>query len=155
MKKKCNDCRKIKLFSDFYKRTENGQPKSICKECDKRKRKIYYRKNKNRQDKSSKKWYFKNKQKADRKSKDWSLRRDFDITIEDYENILKNQNNKCALCEKSETIKRNGKILSLAVDHDHRTGKIRGLLCFHCNTAIGKFKDDIGLLLKTISYLQE
>jgi len=42
----------------------------------------------------------------------------------------------------------------LAVDHDHKTGKIRGMLCDHCNTALGKFKDDINIMKQAIKYLE-
>ncbi len=61
------------------------------------------------------------------------------------------QDNKCAICKKTvEENKRN-----LAVDHNHITGKIRGLLCNTCNSALGMFKGDLGtdLLEKAINYL--
>jgi hypothetical protein len=43
----------------------------------------------------------------------------------------------------------------LALDHDHSTGKIRGLLCMACNTALGKFKDDTSILQRAIEYLRK
>jgi hypothetical protein len=57
---------------------------------------------------------------------------------------------KCAICEVHE----NDLKKPLAVDHNHITGNIRGLLCINCNTGIGKFKDSTELLNKTIKYLK-
>lgn len=83
--------------------------------------------------------------------------RRLDTTVDEYYRMLEEQNNHCAICEKEETRKSrtNGKICALAIDHCHKTGKIRGLLCHCCNTAIGKFKDDIELMKKAISYLEK
>lgn len=64
--------------------------------------------------------------------------------------MLHNQGNKCKICEthESEFDKR------LAVDHCHKTGKVRGLLCSSCNTSLGKFKDDPEILRRAINYLE-
>ena len=85
----------------------------------------------------------------------------FGITQEQYNEISKKQHGRCALCKKPETSKRNGRILNLAVDHDHRCcpgnqscGKcIRGLLCVRCNNALGLVDDNIELLKAFIDYL--
>ena len=79
------------------------------------------------------------------------LRRKFGITLDDYSSMLEKQNGVCAICGNSEPY--NG--YSLAVDHDHGTGKVRGLLCSSCNRAIGLFKDSPELLQKAINYLKE
>jgi hypothetical protein len=63
------------------------------------------------------------------------------------------QGHKCAICRQPETEMRNGIVRHLSVDHDHATGKVRGLLCTACNTGIGKFKDDTDLLALAIAYL--
>jgi hypothetical protein len=82
------------------------------------------------------------------------LKDKYNISIEDYENLLIDQLGVCAICHKREaTINTTGNAIRLAVDHCHKTGKIRGLLCSNCNTALGKFKDDISLLAKAIAYL--
>ena len=60
--------------------------------------------------------------------------------------ILKVQNGVCAICQKTDNRK-------LVVDHDHRTGKVRGLLCSSCNTGLGCFKDDQEYLTSAIRYL--
>lgn len=77
------------------------------------------------------------------------LKRKFGITVDQYDSILLSQNNGCAICGDSKN--RGGN--RLAVDHDHDTGRVRGLLCHRCNTAIGLFSDDIELLKSAIYYL--
>ena len=65
----------------------------------------------------------------------------FGITPKIYEDMFEKQNGVCAICKKPETKKQRYKgvyrITRLAVDHDHQTNKIRGLLCYKCNTIIG------------------
>lgn len=74
-------------------------------------------------------------------------RHKFQITFEEYK-ILKNlQNDLCAICGKKELKK------SLAIDHDHKTGDVRGLLCQKCNRGIGCFNDSIELLKNASHYL--
>lgn len=69
------------------------------------------------------------------------------LTVEGYDRILKAQGGKCALCG------RPPKRIRLSVDHDHKTGKIRGLLCFRCNYGIGWFQDDAKRLQGVAEYL--
>jgi hypothetical protein len=70
--------------------------------------------------------------------------------------MLKEQNGVCAICKKEEftTFPKTGIIKSLSVDHCHETGKIRGLLCVHCNRGLGCFKDQINLFSEAINYLE-
>jgi hypothetical protein len=75
----------------------------------------------------------------------------FRIAPEHYAAILDVQGSRCAICQGEH--KSNGKRDSLAVDHCHRTGIVRGLLCHRCNTAIGLFKDDAESLLAAATYL--
>jgi hypothetical protein len=74
----------------------------------------------------------------------------FGIHFDQFEIMLKEQNYVCAICKKAETCNR-----SLAIDHNHSTKKIRGLLCTNCNTAIGKFQDNIDNLRSAIEYLEQ
>jgi hypothetical protein len=77
------------------------------------------------------------------------LKRLYNITADKYDEILKEQNGSCAICGKSTTeFKRR-----LAVDHDHGSGKVRGLLCTNCNRGVGNFYDSPDLLQKAIFYL--
>jgi hypothetical protein len=75
--------------------------------------------------------------------------RSFGIDIHEYNKMLLAQNYSCKIClsHQSEFKKQ------LFVDHCHKTGKIRGLLCNHCNIGLGKFKDDVGIINNAIKYL--
>jgi hypothetical protein len=79
-----------------------------------------------------------------------SLRHKYHITISFYEALFESQDGKCAICG---LVPEPGK-RRLAVDHDHETQYIRGLLCRHCNVGLGCFKDDIRLLQNAIDYLR-
>lgn len=78
------------------------------------------------------------------------LSNSYGITMVGYNTLLKAQDGICAICGK--TPKENGQ--RLGVDHDHRTGVVRGLLCSSCNTALGFFRDNPELLAKAITYLR-
>ena len=93
----------------------------------------------------SRQWYCNNTDK--KRARD--LRIKFGITPEIYETMLASQNGVCAICSKS---CKSGKLL--AVDHDHNTGRVRGLLCMECNTGLGKFLDSAELLRKSADYLE-
>lgn len=83
----------------------------------------------------------------------------YGITLSQYNEIFEKQCGVCALCGKPETKAqvrvRGGIVITdmLHVDHDHETGRVRGLLCYRCNTGIGKLYDDPGLLRKAADYL--
>jgi len=75
---------------------------------------------------------------------------EYGITLEHYNNMLEQQQNRCAICPEVQSDDFN----ALSVDHDHKTGQIRGLLCNSCNRGLGFFRDDIALLKKAIEYLE-
>lgn len=114
-----------------------------------------------------KEWYFRSngetkKEKDIRRRKEnpeiyksYELKKTFGISYKDYEEKLKAQNYVCEICNEDEkTIHQiSGELKSLAVDHCHKTNKIRGLLCNRCNRVLGKIKDDIELLNKMKNYL--
>ena len=79
-----------------------------------------------------------------------NLKRMFGISLEDYDLKLEQQKNVCAICG---GLCKSGK--RLAVDHDHKTGKIRDLLCGNCNGGLGKFQDNPELLIKAADYLRK
>lgn len=87
--------------------------------------------------------------------KQYSLKRSFgaDFTFEQYAEMAEAQDNKCAICQQAETEMQRGVLKALCVDHDHTTGKVRGLLCTACNTGLGKFRDDPLILASAIAYL--
>jgi hypothetical protein len=83
------------------------------------------------------------------------LRRKYGIGLARYNEMLVAQNNCCAICRKAEVNEIRGRVVSLAVDHDHKTGVVRALLCSACNTALGLFNDDTALLDVAKAYLQQ
>lgn len=83
----------------------------------------------------------------------YELRTKFNLTPDQYQKMLEAQNGVCAICGKSEKMKMNGVVKRLSVDHDHKTGTIRGLLCNSCNNGLGNYQDSPDLLTKAIDYL--
>lgn len=81
------------------------------------------------------------------------LKRHYGITIEQYNGMLASQSGCCAICLKPESNEIRGKVVALAVDHCHTSGKVRALLCSSCNTALGLFNDDVELLAKARGYV--
>jgi hypothetical protein len=78
------------------------------------------------------------------------LKKHFGITIDDYFDMLDSQGGGCAICDGRE----NGRYEYMSVDHCHKTGRIRGLLCSNCNRGIGLLRDDPELLEKAAKYLR-
>lgn len=83
-----------------------------------------------------------------------SMQRKFGIGLHEYGQMLLAQGGKCAICGEESGGTRHGETKALAVDHDHVTGKVRGLLCESCNQGIGKLKDDPDLLRKAADYIE-
>jgi hypothetical protein len=78
--------------------------------------------------------------------------RKYGVTPEQYNQAIKDQDNKCAICHREEFSNRTNK---LCIDHDHKTGKFRGLLCNRCNRCIGRFDDNPILLRAAAAYLED
>lgn len=134
--KVCTKCDKEKHLNEFRLRVgrKNGSRHSWCKSC----------------------VYESNKARTVDQEKNYKLKYNFGISLIEYNRMLAEQNYVCKICGSPETAKSNvGGIKSLAVDHCHTTGKIRGLLCQDCNVGIGKLKDNPILLQKAIDYLKE
>jgi hypothetical protein len=167
--KKCCKCKVEKPLSSFHKRSHTKDGLDFrCKSCRKIERSIYrktetYLDNTRRYNQSEhgrvsrrktiKKYretHLSRTKARDRKNR---LKHVFGLTLDQYDKILENQNGVCAICGKPERAKMYGVIRRLAVDHDHKTGKIRGLLCALCNQAIGLLNDDINNLASAIKYL--
>lgn len=79
------------------------------------------------------------------------------LTSERYDQMFTDQRGLCAMCGQVETRKgpADSRVSLLCVDHDHISGRVRGLLCFQCNTAIGLLDDDIERLKEAITYLSQ
>lgn len=85
----------------------------------------------------------------------YELKRRFGLSKAKYEAMLAEQDGVCAICEKAETTVIRGLNITLAVDHCHTTGRVRGLLCTQCNRSLGGFRDDPALLEAAIAYLKK
>lgn len=126
-------------FSSYLKKDGTRSRDRWCKSCYVEKAKEY-------------------QQKHPEKVKIWGTRKyrkkNYGLSEAQYQKMVSDQNGVCAICFKEETHRgRGGDVTPLAVDHDHSTGKVRGLLCFACNTGIGKLNDDPRLLQNAIVYL--
>jgi len=113
-------------------------------------RKEYLNKNKERIAASRKKYNLEHRV----ESRDRQLKRDFGIDLKIYNEIIDSQRGGCAICGTTDPKGwGKGNSLSFRVDHDHSTGKVRGLLCCSCNFALGMLKDDSSLFRKAAEYL--
>lgn len=81
--------------------------------------------------------------------RDRHLRRTFGITLDEYKQMLAAQGGDCFICRSSDPVSAN-----FAVDHDHATGEIRGLLCDLCNKGLGHFRDSEESLIRALEYLR-
>ena len=95
-------------------------------------------------------WRNANPDKHKESNRNSHLMRKFGITVSQYDRMLTDQEGRCAICKDPQAqLARN-----LAVDHCHDTGKIRGLLCLPCNTAIGLLKDSSDIVISLLEYLK-
>ncbi len=133
MSQQCKKCLTQRPLAFFEIDKKTGRPaRRVCKEC-RNAREREYRVG-DRQ----------------RKKRLWGV---YKITLDDYNNMLIAQNNVCAICFNKNT---SGPWKGLlAVDHCHKTGKVRGLLCDSCNRGIGQLKDDIELVKNAVGYLEK
>lgn len=105
-------------------------------------KKVYRAKNRSKINEYKRKYYAINKD----KNRNGRLKQDYGITLQEYNELCKKQSNICPICLMKQEL--------LVVDHDHKTGKVRGLLCSSCNKALGFLKDNTGLLERAIGYLK-
>jgi hypothetical protein len=149
--KTCRICGSSKELTEFHKATgmRDGY-RGECKECSRAIRRDYYLRNRKSSIERVKKWRQDNperyrayrrqyrelhgerKRRADRNG---HLKRKYGLSIDDFEFLVHAQGGRCAICGK-----RDG--TELHVDHDHKTGRVRGLLCGSCNRAMGLFHED-------------
>lgn len=142
--KRCQRCSGLKSVLDFHKDSSKTDGLLIyCRDCQRKINKI------NRSRPESKEIRKITRVKHKEKERDWALRRRYGITLEQFRYIFDYQGKRCALCRSDKSDKNN-----FVVDHCHKTGKIRGILCSYCNRALGMFKDSPEVLEKAISYLK-
>jgi hypothetical protein len=84
--------------------------------------------------------------------RDYQLAKKFKIGLSDYAAMLEGQGGCCKICGSDQPAS-NGKA-EFCVDHDHRSGRVRGLLCNKCNIGLGAFKDSVDTLRRAIAYLE-
>lgn len=90
------------------------------------------------------------KAKAAKRMREWTFAKKYGIDAAEFDAMAAAQGHVCKLCMEPP----NGRYLRLQVDHDHKTGKIRGLLCWHCNyRIIGKLESSPGMLGRIVEYL--
>jgi len=94
---------------------------------------------------------YRNKPETKDKIRNWRLLQTYGITNQDYEQMLENQGFCCAGCGLHQNILEK----KLNIDHDHVTGKVRGLLCGNCNRALGLVKDNMETLVRLQEYLEK
>ena len=126
-------CSKEKLATDFYVRNKITMVRhSSCKECDKDRVKARHQENPER-------------------TRNNDLKRNYGITLKEHQQMFDQQQGVCAICKNEG----DGKWKKLCVDHDHKTGKVRGLLCSNCNRMLGLVGDNINALTNAVSYLKK
>ena len=144
MQKKCSKCGETKDLTLFGrdKHKEDGLT-SQCKPCYSAQQKVAYRRRGGLSPKT------REKHKVER------LKRQYGLSLEDYDRMLEQQGGVCAICHKPVVLvdPRSGAVKRLSVDHDHETGKVRGLLCHKCNALLGQADDSIFSLLAAVDYL--
>lgn len=142
----CYNCKKIKSRDDFYpdrskKRQRLDGLAAWCKVCAKAAKQT---------------WVVKNRERHNKYQITRRLKTKFGVEYEIYEQMFKEQDGKCAICKTSEpTPRKRGKRINFDIDHNHTTGKIRGLLCSKCNVGLGAFNEDIQLLEIALAYLRK
>lgn len=160
--KRCNKCGELKPLDEFYRlaKMRDGY-RNDCKACNLAAKAARHRANPEPARERTRKWQQENlgryrakqekyrldgrKRVSNRKS---YLKRTYNLTIEEYDEMLAAQGGVCCICGRAPT-----EGISLYVDHDHETGEIRGITCFRCNNALGDFNDDPALLLRAYEYL--
>jgi len=135
--KVCSHCKAKKSLIDFHKdRTRYDGYKDSCKFCMNKYNRALYKQNSQKYINKVLKQREQNKGVYLDYMADYGLQKNFDLSLVDYDKMLINQKECCAICGKhiSEESKR------FAVDHNHKTNEVRGLLCMSCNTKLGWYE---------------
>lgn len=140
MKRVCNKCGLEKdLETGFYKRKGYvGGYTPRCRSCT---------------GEQIKQWWKKNPDRTRIIARRHTIKKTYGISEDEYKEIAESQNNVCAICKQTETSVYRGQVRLLAVDHDHKTGKVRALLCSKCNIGLGLFRDNPELLIVAAAYI--
>lgn len=135
--KVCSSCNVEKHVTEYYVDLKNSDNLSTyCKDCTKNK---------------STDWYSVNKERSYQTNRKNHLMKTYGITLEQYDELLEKQNQCCAVCLKHEKEFK----MKLAVDHNHKTGEIRGLLCTNCNHRLIGRHTDAERLRRMAAYIDQ
>lgn len=143
--KRCTKCKKELDLQQFHVDKSVGKPKSHCKSCVRESQRRAWPNH--RRDPTTNSLY------ACRSN----LKRKYGMTIREYEEILCRQNQRCAICGRNENGRayKHGQPKRFCLDHNHTTGKIRGLLCSTCNRVVGIIETRSDLLERAKNYIVE
>lgn len=148
----CKRCKVEKETTEFAKHHKHGY-QAWCRSC----RSDYYKERKEHAAATQKAWReSQTEEERERRSEmayNTHLRRQFGIDRTEYDELLVSQEDGCAICGRSSS--GSSQFKRLVVDHDHTTGKVRGLLCDPCNRGIGLLQDDPSVIQKAIDYLNK
>ena len=157
-KKVCTTCKIEKEITEFSKdKNEKDGYTYNCKVCRNKRYNEWAKNNKdkirekNAKKSESRKAYYQSERGVE-SSRRAHLKRKYNMTLENYGELLEKQNGVCEICGEPEGCVRN---TFLAVDHCHNTNKVRGLLCTSCNRAIGLLKENINTLNNMIEYIKK
>ena len=160
--KTCSKCGRLQPLENYYKAVgaRDGR-RGDCKDCFRARAKARYPTVRAQSIERAKRWrdehreqYLENqrrmKQSPEYRQRERAghLKRKYGISLEQYEALLVGQGGVCAICERPATTG-----ISLHVDHDHASGRIRGLLCFRCNNALGDLEESPELLRRGAEYI--
>ena len=140
--KSCIICSVYQSIDLFYKNLNKDKHFNICKKCHYN-RYTEWRKNPD------------NLKKVIQYRRNAAFKRRYGITLEQYEQMVKDQNNQCLICERQPDGYGAPQSRVLSVDHCHTSGKIRGLLCHRCNTALGALREDTDIIKKALAYIEK
>lgn len=151
MDKICTKCKVTKPLGEFYNATHHKDGKtSQCKQCTDRKNKEWESRNKDKVREYRKQ--------ADFRRRDYRagehLFRTYGLTKSEYTNLLTKQQGLCAICKREESGVLRGSKRRMGVDHNHKTGRIRGLLCDDCNTGIARLQESPEILRIAARYVE-
>lgn len=152
----CRACNLEKPENEFYGFTGKYRKEYSCKKCVNIRRRKYYKENRQYKIAMAKKYREQNREKILHGKR----KQTYGISAEQYNKMLKEHNYVCAVCKKPEMSKINkgqnpDAKNSLSVDHNHKTGQIRGLLCGKCNRALGYLQENVETMLSLISYINK
>jgi len=143
----CKHCKKEKSIEDFTRNRAKKDGLNIyCRACCTDKLNYWKQNNKSLTTEYKKRYRDLNRKEI----RDYGLRYRYGINSEQFDKIFESQGRLCAICGSDKSDSRN-----FVVDHNHKTGNIRGILCSYCNRGLGIFKDDVDIMTRAILYLKK